>query len=67
MMTILLIKSIYLFRIQMKQNVNISLKNVKKIGLEYHQNPKAYTEYSNNMQDVYKNKNKLKTYFQIIR
>ena len=51
----------------MKQNVNISLKNVKKIGLEYHQDPKAYTEYSNNMQDVYKNKNKLKTYFQIIR
>ena len=27
----------------------------KKVGLDHFNNPKAFTEYSNDMQDVYKN------------
>ena len=41
--------------IQMKQNTNMSLKRMKKNGLENLESPKAQTEYSNVMQDVYKN------------
>ena len=41
--------------IQMKQNMNILLKMLKKNDLEKLQNTKAVIIYSNNMQDVYKN------------
>ena len=41
--------------IQMKQNMNILLKMLKKNDLENLQNTKAVIIYSNNMQDVYKN------------
>ena len=40
--------------IQMKQNINISLKDVKN-GIRLYKNPKPLIEYSNNIQDVYKN------------
>ena len=47
---------------QMKQNINILLKNlskdkflIKENGLENLEDPKALTEYSNNMQNVYNN------------
>ena len=45
----------YMFKIHMKQNIITLLKNVKKNGLENLKNPKAFIEYSNNMQDVIKN------------
>ena len=38
----------------MKQITNILLKNVKKNGLEYLQDSKAFIQYSNDMQDIYK-------------
>ena len=37
----------------MIQNVNIQLKNMKKY-LHHYDDPKAFIEYSNDMQDVYK-------------
>ena len=37
----------------MKQNINIQLINA--VGLDHYDDPKAFMEYSNDMQDVYKN------------
>ena len=42
----------------MKQNINISLIGIIGItfvGINHFNNPKAFTEYSNDMHDVYKN------------
>ena len=44
----------------MKQNINIyisifSIKILEKRGLEHFKDPKAFIEYSNDMQDVYNN------------
>ena len=39
----------------MKQNINIYLTNVKKVELDHFDDPEAFMEYSNDMQDVYKN------------
>ena len=39
-----------MLKIQIKHNINILLKNVNWSC--NHKDPKAYTEYSNNMQDV---------------
>ena len=50
-----IIDKIYMLRIQLKQNINILLKTWEKIGLKELEDPKALIEYSNNMQDVYKN------------
>ena len=51
----LLIKFTYLLKIHMKQNINILSKNVKKKnGLENLKDFNTFTEYSNNIQDVYK-------------
>ena len=47
-------KIIFMLWIQMKQNINISLKDVKN-GIRLYKNPKPLIEYSNNIQDVYKN------------
>ena len=47
-------KIIFMLWIQMKPNINISLKDVKN-GIRLYKNPKALIEYSNNIQDVYKN------------
>ena len=33
----------------MKQNINILLENVKKLGLDYYKNERALMEYSNDM------------------
>ena len=52
---VLLIKFIYILRIQIKENVNISLKSAKKNGLGNLKNPKSFIEYSNNMQNVFRN------------
>ena len=49
------IKFVYMLQIQIKQNINILFKARKKIGLRHHKNPKALIEYSNNIQDIYKN------------
>ena len=38
----------------MKQNVNILLKKHGKIGLVEHEDPQLLINYSNNLQDVYK-------------
>ena len=47
-------KIIFMLWIQMKLNINISLKDVKN-GIRLYKNPKPLIEYSNNIQDVYKN------------
>ena len=47
-------KIIFMLWIQMKQNINISLKDAKN-GIRLYKNPKPLIEYSNNIQDVYKN------------
>ena len=47
-------KIIFMLWIQMKPNINISLKVVKN-GIRLYKNPKPLIEYSNNIQDVYKN------------
>ena len=39
----------------MKQNINIQLTNVKKVGLNRFNDPKPFIKYSNDMKDVYKN------------
>ena len=39
----------------MKQNINIQLTIPKKVGIDHFNDPKAFMEYSNDMQDVYKN------------
>ena len=54
MIIVLLIEFIYMLRMQMEQNINIFLIKVKN-DLENLKNPKIVTEYSNNIQDVYKN------------
>ena len=47
-------KIIFMLWIQMKSNINISLKVVKN-GIRLYKNPKPLIEYSNNIQDVHKN------------
>ena len=47
-------KIIFMLWIQMKPNINISLKDVKN-GIRLYKNPKPLIEYSNNIQDVHKN------------
>ena len=38
----------------MKQNIK-QINKREKVGLDYFNDPKAFMDYSNNMQDVYKN------------
>ena len=54
MIMILLINFIFLLKIWVKQNISI-LQKLQKTGLEQQQDPKAFVEYSNNIQDIYKN------------
>ena len=49
-----MIKDTYMQRIRMKQNINLINKR-EKVGLDHFDDPKAFMEYSNDMQDVYKN------------
>ena len=44
-----------MLKIHMKQNINIQLTNVKKVGLNRFNDPKPFIKYSNDMKDVYKN------------
>ena len=44
-----------MLKIHMKQNINIQLTNVKKVGLNRFNDPKPFIKYSNDMNDVYKN------------
>ena len=44
-----------MLKIHMKQNINIELTNVKKVGLNRFNDPKPFIKYSNDMKDVYKN------------
>ena len=41
-------------KIQMKQNIYLINKR-EKVGLDHFKDPKAFMEYSNNVEDVYKN------------
>ena len=41
--------------IYMKQNINIYLTNVQKVGLNHYDDPTAFMEFSNDIQDLYKN------------
>ena len=49
----ILIKYIYIQKIHIKQNINI--KKREKADLHHYDDTKAFIEYSNDMQDVYKN------------
>ena len=42
-------------KVHMKQNINIWLINVKNVGLRHYDGLEAFIEYSNDMQDTYKN------------
>ena len=44
-----------MLKIHMKQNINIELTNVKKVGLNRFNDPKPFIKYSYDMKDVYKN------------
>ena len=55
MIITLLIKFTCTLRIHIKQNIKILIKNVKKNGLKTLEDPKPFIEYSNSIQDVYKN------------
>ena len=50
----MLIKFIYMKKIHMKQYQYLINKS-EKVGLNHYDDPKAFIEYSNDMQDVYKN------------
>ena len=39
----------------MKQNINVKLKKRKRTGLKHFNDSKAFIEYSNDMDDIYKN------------
>ena len=49
-----MIKYSYMQKIHMKQNINVYLTKEKSTGLKHFDDPKAFIEYSNDMQDVYK-------------
>ena len=55
MVIALLIKFMYMLGIQIKQNINVLLKSIKKNGHENLKNPIAFIENSNKLQDVSKN------------
>ena len=50
----MLIKYTYMQKTHMKQNIK-QINKREKVGLDYFNDPKAFMDYSNNMQDVYKN------------
>ena len=50
----MLIKFIYMQKTHMKQYQYLINKS-EKVGLNHYDDPKAFIEYSNDMQDVYKN------------
>ena len=50
---------VYILRIQRKKYQYFIQKH-QKIGLEDYKDPKAFIEYSNNIQDFYKNTKELK-------
>ena len=45
----------YAPKIHMKQSINCQLTNTKNTGLKHANYSKAFIEYSNNMDDIYKN------------
>ena len=50
------IDKIYLYaKDPYKKNISIFNKQTEKVGLNHSNHPKAFMEYSNDMQDVYKN------------
>ena len=51
---------VYILRIQRKKYQYFFQKH-QKIGLEDYKGPKAFIEYSNNIQDLYKNNEELKS------
>ena len=44
-------------KIHMKISINFLINKRESIGLKHFNDPKAFIEYSNDMQDVYKNTN----------
>ena len=50
-----MVKHIFMQKIHRKKNINFSLLKRKSTGLKHFNDPKAFIEYSNDMQDVYKN------------
>ena len=54
MMMILLIKFICILRNQNEAKYEYLIRKREKIGFDYYKDPKSFTEYSNNMQDVNK-------------
>ena len=50
-----MVKHIFMQKIHRKKNINFSLLKRKSTGLKHFNDPKAFIEYSNDMQDVYRN------------
>ena len=51
----ILIEFIYMQKIHRKQNINFLINKREKTGLKYLDDSKAFVEYSNYMDDIYKN------------
>ena len=51
-MSQILIKYVYIQKIHLEQSINTWLK---KVGLNHYDDPKVFIEYSNDIQNVYKN------------
>ena len=51
----ILIKFIYMLKIHTKENINFFLNKWKSTGFKHFNDSKAFLEYSNNMDDIYKN------------
>ena len=54
-MNLILIKYTYTLRIHMNQNYQFFIIKSEKVGLKHYNVLKAFTDYSNHIQDVYKN------------
>ena len=50
-----MIKLIYMLKIHTKQNINFLIKKLESTGLKYLNDSKTFIEYSNDIDDTYKN------------
>ena len=55
----MLIKIIYVLKIHSNQSINYFLMEEKKVGIENLKNPKAFTDYSKTIDDVYEKKRRV--------
>ena len=51
----MLIKFIYMLKVNIKLNINFQLKKQESTALQHLNDSKAFIEYSNDVDDIYKN------------